>query len=774
MILLGDCLVRLKELPDNSVDSVVTDPPYGWRFMGKAWDGADIEKMAKATYSETKPSDVGRPKGMVRTPQSAANAAAGSYDNSPSANQAFQVFTESYCRELYRVLKPGGHMLVFCGPRTYHRMASGVEDAGFEIRDQLQWLFGSGFPKSHDISKGIDKAAGAEREIVGERAQRGMPKSHADQFQKNTSKHSVEHITAPSTDAAKKWQGWGTALKPSNEPVVLAMKPLTGAYLLDSLAHECQSKLLALIAKKYSALNQSVSVAAASIAQWLAEKNTPTRDGLSDQMATLQSESEKNSVLSTELSWLNILAEVSKHASTFITEMASSLTTDLKILSYSLSSSTQASTIQGEIGLDGQLLTAWPVENLFLALKCKLDCILTPSVHANVFAEGAHLKSLLDERVTNEPIVLARKPLSESTVAKNVIRWGTGGLNIDVSRVKTNQNCDSEDAWENEEHRSDLLASNVKKSKRHSAQVSKESSATKSAELTSSASLQGLIDISTTDTGCTAGPFLAETSTMHDENLNLSTELFGKSTTEQSREASTSITSMEIKPTIESKISPCSQEKSISQFTQSAETLSAQQKLAPKSQPPAGRWPSNLILDETAAAMLDLQSGTLKSGGGDKGNKTIGAQGYGSNTSTFEHEYKSDSGGASRFFYCAKASKSERNAGLEGMPEVEKRTMNDYGDQSKHACSDGANRTKGTGVSKNQNHHPTVKPIRLMEYLIKLITPPGGTVLDPFMGSGSTGVAAFKNGFKFIGCEMSAEYVEIAEKRMAHASAEGA
>lgn len=349
MILHGDCLERLKELEENSVDSVVTDPPYGWRFMGKAWDAFDIEKMAKAATGK-------QPRlcadGKTRKPrENCAGIAAGKYDNSLTGNQSFQVFTESYAKELYRVLKPGGHMLIFCGPRTYHRMASGVEDAGFEIRDMISWLFGSGFPKSHNIGNGI-----------------------------------------------------GTALKPAHEGIVLARKPL-------------------------------------------------------------------------------------------------------------------------EKGL---------------------------------------------------------------TVAQNVLKWGVGALNIDVSRIEA---------------------------------------------------------------GADLKPVFSGAKGRKQADYGNGT-VFGNS------------------DKYESHVSP------------------------------QGRWPANLILDETAAEML---------------------------------------GEPSRFFYCAKASKSERNAG----------GANPHAVQSPVA-----------------NHHPTVKPIKLMEYLIKLITPPQGIVLDPFMGSGSTGVAAFKNNFKFIGIEMNEEYVEIAKRRI--------
>ena len=148
-LLHGDCLAVLKQLPDNSIDSVVADPPYGLAFMGKKWDydvpGVDI------------------------------------------------------WQECLRVLKPGGHLLSFAGSRTYHRMTCAIEDAGFEVRDQIMWVYGSGFPKSLDVSKALDKN--------------------------------------PVTDAARQWQGWGTALKPAHEPICVARKPLVGTVAENVQAH---------------------------------------------------------------------------------------------------------------------------------------------------------------------------------------------------------------------------------------------------------------------------------------------------------------------------------------------------------------------------------------------------------------------------------------------------------------------------------------------------------------------------------------------------------
>ncbi|RYZ74263.1 MAG: site-specific DNA-methyltransferase [Proteobacteria bacterium] len=383
-LLLGDCLLTLKSIADNSIDSVVTDPPYGLSFMGKTWD--------------------------------------------------YQVPTTEIWKECLRVLKPGGHLLAFGGTRTYHRLVVNIEDAGFEIRDQIMWIYGSGFPKSMDISKAIDKEAGAERTeskpnphfIPGR--EKGLKESGVGTELSSGLKAQPESLSLPATDDAKKWSGYGTALKPANEP-----------------------------------------------------------------------------------------------------------------------------------------------------------------------------------------ICLARKPLSEKTVAKNVLKHGVGGLNVDASRIETTDNLNG---------------------------------------------------------GAYSG----------------------------ADRASKDGTIMKIRG-------------EVGEFEQ-----------------PTGRFPANILFDEAAAAVLDEQSGFSKSSvrklNGDEIKAPKNAFGdYGKRTEGGVN----DSGGASRFFYVAKASKKDRGEG---------------------------------------NTHPTVKPIKLMEYLVKLVTPEGGVVLDPFMGSGTTGVAALNNGFAFVGCEMTPEYLDIAISRI--------
>ena len=199
----GDCLEELKKIPDNSVDSIVTDPPYG--------------------LSNTKPAQVAD---VLRSWIS------GDTNVVPAKRGGFMgkdwdsfVPPPAVWEECYRVLKPGGHMAVFAGTRTQDLMGLSIRLAGFEIREQLNWIYGTGFPKSMDVSKAIDKAAGAEREVLSERPAYGIGGKG---ILNGHSEGATAKVTAPATDEAKKWEGWGTALKPATEPIVLARKPLEG------------------------------------------------------------------------------------------------------------------------------------------------------------------------------------------------------------------------------------------------------------------------------------------------------------------------------------------------------------------------------------------------------------------------------------------------------------------------------------------------------------------------------------------------------------------
>jgi DNA modification methylase len=178
----GDCREVMATLDAESVDAIVSDPPYGLSFMGKGWDHG--------------------------------------------------VPGVEFWTEALRVAKPGAHLLAFGGTRTYHRLACAIEDAGWEIRDCVMWVYGSGFPKSHDVSKAIDKAAGADREVVGYSQGRSGSIHGGGQ-----SVGAPDPITAPTTPSARQWSGWGTALKPAYEPVIVARKPLVGTVADNVLTH---------------------------------------------------------------------------------------------------------------------------------------------------------------------------------------------------------------------------------------------------------------------------------------------------------------------------------------------------------------------------------------------------------------------------------------------------------------------------------------------------------------------------------------------------------
>lgn len=412
---LGNNLDLLKQLEDNSISSIVTDPPYELNFMNKSWDNSGIS------------------------------------------------YNVELWKECLRVLKPGGHLLAFGGSRTYHRICCAIEDAGFEIRDQIMWIYGSGFPKSTNISKQINKNNGVKFKSQPA-AGVGFMKPDGDW---NITKNQLIQ-EGESVEDAKEWDGWGTALKPAHEP-----------------------------------------------------------------------------------------------------------------------------------------------------------------------------------------IVFARKPLSEKTIASNVLKYGTGAINIDDCRISTEDN------------------------------ISNHSRGKESA---------------------------------------ISKGIYG-----DSKEQSTHQTDG--------------------------------QKI--------GRWPANIIFDEVAGELLDEQTGELKAGKAVDRNRDgnlVGNKIYGARNKDIKDAGFDDKGGASRFFYCAKASRSEKEKGLDNLD------FQNVG-MSNGAQIHGEGYDKGQSIGLNRvrtvkNIHPTVKPIKLIEYLIKLVTPPGGITLDIFEGSGTHALAAKRLGFNYIGFELNEEYFNIANQRI--------
>jgi DNA modification methylase len=496
-LVTGDCVEELKKLADNSVDSIVTDPPYGLKFMGKEFD------------------DLGE-----------------------GAQQ--REWHKRWAVEALRVLKPGGHLLAFGGTRTYHHLATAVEDAGFEIRDQMQWLYGSGFPKSHNVGKAIDKKR-HDREQVYQvtgwireaRNKAGIKNSEIDKaFNANT--------------MARHW----TDVPPNGkQPAVPTLEQIP--------------KLLEVLGVKEEEIPEDIH---RLIYELNGKKGQPGENWFKREVVG-------KTKTGGAAAWTNGMNNKDD---------------------------------------DGERYTG----------QTEWD-LTAPATDAAAKWEGwgTALKP------ANEPVVVARKPF-KGTVAENVQEHGTGALNIDGCRVEV----DPDDP--------------------------------------------NIID--KPSRGGTATKF---TGTAYNG---------GKPGGELGR--------------------------------------------GPTLQHPEGRWPANIILDPEAGAQLDEQSGERKSPATYNRNApNTHWLGFGRKTGEVQVGY-GDQGGASRFFYCPKAAKGERNAGI--------------------------------NQQSASNVHPTVKPIDLMRYLCRLVTPPGGTVLDPFLGSGTTGIAAHLEGFEFIGIEREAEYMEIAAARI--------
>lgn len=510
---LGDCRAELPTLASQSVDAIVTDPPAGIEFMGKAWDTfRDQPPTPSGTQTESW--------GEFQSPY--ARGATPRYQASRRERDSFIVYMQGIFCECLRVLKPGGHALVWAIPRTSHWTATALEDAGFEIRDVVTHHFGSGFPKSLDVSKAIDRAAGAEREVVGYDAERARPNRLGQVMGERPYDRSDNGatLTAPATPEAAQWAGWGTALKPASEHWILARRPL-----------------------------EAGSVAA--------------------------------QVLATGTGALNI--------------EATRIATTSRPLLEGTALDTPGKNVYGSDGPGGgsravgeTSVGRWPA-NLVLSHGAGCRLVGTEVVIADGHYSGG--KGSREAGVTD----------------LTSLRSGTGeDRQVGAELVE---------AWECEP-------------------------------------------------GC-----------------------------------------------------PVSE--------------------------------------------LDQQSGLLTSGanpttrGSDKFRDTYGDF---AGQRVESPQRGLDRGYASRFFYTAKASRSERNQGLWGLQEEP--VLWSSGEQS-----------PGTFQSPNtrrqaQNHHPTVKPLELMRWLCRLITPPGGLVLDPFMGSGSTLVAAKLEGFRALGIEREGAYFEIARRRL--------
>ena len=633
-------------------------------------------------------------------------------------------FSVDVWREIFRVLKPGAPLLAFGGSRTYHRLACAIEDAGFELRDQLLWLYGKGFPKSQNIGLAIDKSAGATREVVGTRTLTGngeisskeMGVTFGVQVGSIPAKEVI--VTEPARELAQKWDGYGTALKPAWESVAFARKPLELRGLVATLAQKLAEAICLLPSYVNSAVESSASSQAArdvvrpDSALWDAVRRCSTLDDLCDLMGTLRSESEIPSSLSIGWSWLCILAEASELGSTFTIATDSSLITDLRTLNYSASSITPYTIIQAAMKARGIIQRASLVSALFDGVASRLAIIRMCSAGDVVTSRGA------DEvlRPDFEPVVLARRPL-EGTMAANVARWGVGGLAIDACRIGEQKRVPgslpkgrgSEFAWSKPPPSMDdsgqdpnvgrwpanLLLSHT--------DGCRPTGATRTVNNGTAVKHRGVV----AGTGASFG--IAKPVGTPDAGYG----------------------------TQDVDVWDCSPDCPVRLLDEQAgerpSTLTGRADPSKSHAHPSKATSPHLVYGQGMAA-----AGT-----------TVYA----------------DSGGPSRFFFCSKVSTFEREFGCEDLPMRSAGEMTDREDE-----------TAGRG-GVARNYHPTLKPVSLTKWLATLILPPQrGTprrLLVPYAGSGSEMIGAMRAGWdEVVGIQRASDddergYIQIARARIA-------
>ncbi len=868
-LLKGDCLVEMKALESNSIDALITDPPAGIAFMNKEWD---------------------KDKG--------------------GRNQWIAWF-EEIMEECYRVLKPGAHGLVWALPRTSHWTATALENAGFEVRDVVNHIFGSGFPKSLDVSKAIDKAAGAKREVIGVDPQAARRNKTVSKFASTYGEIKDTDscpVTAPATPEAKQWEGFGTALKPSVEIWLLVAKPFTTVPLdaiIDKINSDLRELLCHQLPAKYVQQISTSNLRESSgqqfgFAQWTVD--------VFHIIESLETEPKTDTSISQDvvlifsniaMSWKAILDVLLLNRNTFTTKTESNLITELKTLRYSILQTMQKNITQELMKQNAEMFIASTVLASLVSALLRLKGLMEIFALEHVSTQAESLENprenqqilgleIVEAALKNqhEHWVLIRKPLGEKTVAANVLKHGTGALNIDASRIEI------EDAKRPSNNTEDIC---LKNQKVLCADSVKKKIGQEKAESPIDFVTDDAMDLAEkedsiipSDSQIKSVTCDLNTGAMKKENIDtfLNTDMSGKTSTEEKFQMDLSCTTlMKLSMTTDQKILSSCQEGSTSECIQGSLINTPMEEVqhcivedGKKKQDTTGRWPSNLILSEDAAKELDEHSGKLTSG--KPGKRTKDWSGYATGLKTLDQESGfGDSGGASRFFMiihkecgqekiavgdinvgkkmesngeclsiagCGSRNSAQFLMDITSITRTEThsimtcRILNALTDMPIGICTiesekiicpsmessiggvslvknteawifftneqlapivgiakfapmknfvNGENPTANitTDITENiepktdrffyvakasksdkgaENSHPTVKSTKLMEYLIKLICPPGGTILDPFMGSGSTGVAAIRNGFKFIGIEQSDEYFAIAEKRL--------
>lgn len=611
----ADCKLVMRAMEENSLDAIVCDPPYGLEFMGEDWDklGAGVEEDAKSAGGFGKDSE---------TNENAYAAARIRYGKSAKAMQEWH---HAWAVEALRVLKPGGYLLAFGGNRTYHRLACGIEDAGFEVRDMLDWLYGCLSEDTEILVNGrwepYHKATEGnlalcynmdEQVFTLEPIQELLVYDYDDTAYRVTSERTDQIISRNHRCIVDRGNGWefyfAEEAAREREICVPVMEDLRS--LLNELSNGSLSSENGSSASQEPRPTGQPKGEPSTVCQQQRPQAVRGARHASADMARIEPFHYIGKVWCVRVPTGAFVAR--RNGKVFITGN-SGFPKSLDV----------SKAIDELLGAEREVVGINPTYRKPQENASAFNLTRNPNLTAPATDEA---KEWEDWRTAlkpgKEPICMARKPLSEKNVALNVLRWGTGAINIGDCRI----GWESQDEYEKQSARTEAPRSNIRGGK-----------------------------------------------------------LIG----------------------------------------------SEPGKIEPTSMTPAGRFPPNVLLDEEAARMLDEQSGELRSGAtptvrrADKFRNVYSAYGGQMEVAPVRD---ASSGGASRFFYVAKASKSERRA---------------------------------------YNEHPTVKPVAMMKYLVMLVTRPGATVFDPFTGSGTTGVAAIQAGRYFVGSDDKEEYCKISAKRIA-------
>jgi len=605
---LGDCLEILKTIPENKIDTCITDPPYELGFMNKDWDSAGIS------------------------------------------------FQKETWEAVYRVLKPGALLLAFGGTRTWHRIAVAIEDAGFEIRDTICWLYGQGFPKSYNIGKGIDKKAGKEREVIGKYTHPGLldgtrsgriwdtalerPIDNNVYGKDERTLGDRHNITAPATPEAELWEGYGTALKPAVEFIIVAMKPIDGTFVNNALIHGVAG-------------------------MWIDGGRIPTNE-------IKEMDSEFNAGF-----WKSSGGKGKRW------------------------------TGDGTNNPNGR----WPANVILDETSAELLDQQTG------IQKGGFVRNRTDGA---RPFENDGKDTGYETVAE--ISEPDGGSSRFFKVVKN-----------------DFSMYNI--------EIGGESCG------------------NTLENQKVVGILNGVMKEVERYIQNVEQFLIGKKKTENFQKDMKFIISTLIKQMIELKIYNAYLEENIDYYMEESEKIIRSLMELNTENAKDVENIKNLIVfkNELIALIKDIVNNANESifKNGEQIIESIGIN----ITENTEKENL-----INRFFYCAKASKKERNAGLDDLPDKQKYAKDGSSNSHEIFTSESANDEAWAKKNPNlptKNTHATVKPLALMEYLCKLTrTPTGGIVLDPFMGSGTTGMACVNTDRDFIGIELVEEHYIIARKRI--------